>query len=193
MVNLQTIVALNSSAILLLLIVFLNLRVTIHYNSPDNKLFYIMSATTIAQAVIETIAFFIEGVSFTGAYWLNVVVNDLLFINNAVFAYMWVLYVDSKLFDDFKQKKKRHIIMGIPAGIIITASIANLFIPVFFSVDKVTLRYSRTDIYFIPMLSITFYLLYGLFLTLRYRSRNERFLFFSCIDLSGSYCCSDSN
>lgn len=135
MVDLQAIVAFNAAAIILLSIILVNAHSSFHFESTDNRLFLLMIFCTMAQAIIETVSFFTVEVHFSGSYWFNVAISALLFINNAMFAFLWVMYVDMKLFGDVQRLKKRYVIIGIPALIVIILSIVNLFCPVFFSAD----------------------------------------------------------
>ena len=181
MFDVRVVVAFNGAAVLLLAVVLINVRASLQLNPLDQRLFRLMVWCTIAQACIETLSYCIDGLRFPGSYTCIVVINDLLFVNNALFSFLWVLYVDIKLFGDARRLVRRYSVIGLPAMLIIAASFVNLFRPLFFRVDPETLAYIRTDIYFIPMLSSTFYLLYGFALTCKYRSRNNRYLFFPAL------------
>lgn len=181
MFDIRAIVAFNAAAIMLLTVVLLNSRKAIPRDVLDNKLFYLMIAVTMAQAVIETVSFLIVGVRFPGSYWCNVIINDLLYINNTSFAFLWVLYVDAKLFENEKRLKKRYAFVSIPALLIIITSLVNIFVPIFFSVDRITCEYTRSNLYFIPNLVIAFYLTYGFVLACKYKTQNKRYIFFPAL------------
>lgn len=177
-VNLPAVVSLNSSAVVLLIILILNSRSTIHHENLDNKLFFLMVIFSIFQAVIETVSFLITGVDFFWSYWLNVLVNAILFINNAIFLFVWVLYIDYKIFGDATRFKKRYVYVAIPAMIMIVASIINIFVPVFFIVDKITFVYNRTSYFPLSFITVVFYLTYGLILAYKNKNLNHKYIFF---------------
>ena len=66
MIDLQAIVAFNSAAILLMAIVLINSHTSFRLNPLDNKLFRLMVVFTMLQTSIQTLSYFIHGVSFPG-------------------------------------------------------------------------------------------------------------------------------
>lgn len=182
MFNIPAILIANGTAILLLLIIILSLNKPLRHKHGlfEEKIFYAMVILIILQCVIESAVLLMDGKMVSGYHTLLLVLNDILFINNIVFAYSWVVYADYKLFSDMKRIKRIYPFVAIPAIIIIIGSLINLVTPVFFTVDKYNI-YQRTGLYIIPYAVTYFYLAYGMILIYFYRKKVHKYLFLPAI------------
>lgn len=170
----------NGAAILLLLIVLLSSKRPLRHGSLDDRIYYTMVFFTIAQCVIETITFLLDGKLIYGNNMLLLVLSIILCINTIIFAYLWIIYADYKLFADMNRIKRIYPFLSIPAVLTIIACLINLVTPVFFIVDKYNV-YHRTDLYVIPYIFTYFYLAYGTVLIYINRNKVGKYLFLPAI------------
>lgn len=153
----------------------------VRWQLTENKLFMGLSLITVLQALIYTISYFTINRAFPGSYVFNVIINDMLYINNAVFEYLWIIFVYCMMLGNLNKCRKRCIASAIPAVIVIIMSITNLFVPVFFTVDRQTFAYQRLTLYAVPTCITAIYFIYGLIIVFRYKNQNNRYLFFPAI------------
>lgn len=180
MANLPVVFVSNGAAVMMLIILFYSSQRIMKHRFMDEKLFIFMIFSTVFQCVVETATYCIDGVVFTNSRIIALVLNSLLFINNIVFAYVWTLYADYKLFGDTGRLKKKYPLLAVPAVLVTVASIVNLFTPVFFSVDAGNV-YHRTNLYIIPYFFTYLYLLFGVAMVYRFRNKVGRYLFLPAI------------
>ncbi|HHT24188.1 MAG TPA: GGDEF domain-containing protein [Clostridiaceae bacterium] len=182
MFNFPAIYIANGTAIMLLLVILLSSKRPLSHRHGlfEEKIFYAMVILNIMQCLIESAVLFWDGNMGYGYHTLLLVLNDILFINNIVFAYLWVIYVDYKLFTNMKRIKRIYPFVAIPAVLIIIGCLINLVTPVFFAVDEYNI-YQRTDLYIIPYAVTYFYLAYGMILIYLYRKKLHKYLFLPAI------------
>ncbi len=180
MINYPAIYIANGTALLLLLSILLSSKRPLRYGLPDEKVFYAMVILNIAQCLIETVVFLIDGNMAYGYRTLSIVLNTILFINNIIFAFAWTIYLDYKLFADIKRIKRIHPFVAIPAVLTIIGCLINLVTPVFFMVDKFNI-YQRTDLFIVPYAVTYSYLAYGVILIYLYRKKADKYLFLPVI------------
>ncbi|MGI6765743.1 MAG: GGDEF domain-containing protein [Lentihominibacter sp.] len=178
MINFPAIFIANGTAILLLSIILLSLKKPLRHGLLEEKIFYLMVIINILQCLIESSVFFLDGK--IGYHILLLLLNDLLFINNIVFAFLWTVYADHKLFTDIQRIKRIYPFVAIPALIIIIGCLINLVTPVFFVIDEYNI-YHRTDLYIIPYIATYFYMAYGVILIYSYREKVHKYLFLPAI------------
>lgn len=180
MINLPAIYIANGTGILLLFIILLTLKRPPCHGLFEEKVFYAMVGLNILQCLIESAVFFMDGKMAYGNHTLLIVLNDLLFMNNIVFAYSWTMYLDYKLFADIKRIRRIYPFVAIPAALIIIGCAINLATPVFFAVDQNNM-YQRTDLFIVPYAVTYLYLAYGVILAYSYRKKVDKYLFLPVI------------
>lgn len=176
MINLPAILIANGTAILLLLVVLSSLKRPLIHGLLEDKVYYLMVIINILQCLIETIVFFMDGRMIPGYNISLLVLNAILFINTILFAFLWTLYADFKLFEDIRRIKRIYPFVAIPAAGIVICCLVNLWTPVFFSIDQNNI-YQRTDLYIIPYAVTYFYLAYGVILVYANRKKVNKYLF----------------
>ena len=177
MLNMQQILFANGSAMLLLLIVLQSSYRMFDHNMLDSRLMNIMIMIALLQCILETTTFLIDGIVAPALYEVSILLNALTYIGNALFSIVSSMYVDYKLFGDKIRIKKRCTILMIPACIVIVGSLVNLFTPVFFEVNEITYVYKRTELYIIPNIIISLYLVYNTVLVYWYKNKVGKYLF----------------
>ena len=176
MINLPAICIANGTALLLLIVILLSSKRASRHGLFDEKIYYTMVTLNILQCLIESAVFFVDGKMAYGYRTFSIVLNDILFINTIIFACLWAIYVDYKLFADIKRIKRIYLFVAIPAMLIIIGCLINLVTPVFFLVDKYNI-YQRTDLFIVPYVVTYFYLAYGIILIYSYRKKVHKYLF----------------
>ena len=176
MINLPAICIANGTALLLLIVILLSSKRASRHGLFDEKIYYTMVTLNILQCLIESAVFLVDGKMAYGYRTFSIVLNDILFINTIIFACLWAIYVDYKLFADIKRIKRISLFVAIPAMLIIIGCLINLVTPVFFLVDKYNI-YQRTDLFIVPYVVTYFYLAYGVILIYSYRKKVHKYLF----------------
>lgn len=177
--NLEAIIIANGFGVSLMVMLLVCAGKNIHINNLADRIFYAMIWATIMLCTVETSTFCIDGRTFAGAYQLNTILNVMLFATTTTFVYLWILYVDYKLFEDL-ERVKREFILAIPAAIVFVMAILNLFIPVLFRISDDNV-YSRTPLIYVSFAVSFFYLFYAEFLIYRNRKKSNRYLFLPSI------------
>ncbi len=180
MINYPAIYIANGTGIMLLLVILLSIKRPLRHELLDEKIFYSMVTLNILQCFIESIVFLIDGKAGYGYRFLLIALNDILFINNIIFAFSWTMYADYKLFTDMKRIKRIYPFVSIPAMIIIIGCLINLVTPVFFTIDQYNV-YQRTDLFVLPYAVTYFYLAYGAILIYSHRKKVQKYLFLPAI------------
>ena len=135
-----------------------------------------MCRICLTLCILETAGFLWDRKVFWGARQLCIMVNVITYLLSFALAYIWICYVDYRLFNDHVRLQKNYIWAMIPAGIVCLMAVANCFFPVFFGISKENVYY-RTPLFLIPYVVIYGYLTYGVVLTYHYRNKVNRYLF----------------
>ena len=84
-----------------------------HKRALDDALFTLLLWVTFAACIIEPITFFVDGRSHPLFIACSLIANTSLFLFSSVMSFIWILYVDYKLY----QNKERFRRIAIPGGI----------------------------------------------------------------------------
>jgi diguanylate cyclase (GGDEF)-like protein len=174
--NLRAIIIANGFGLTLLVMLLVCSGKNMRRSDLAQKIFYYMIWANMALCIFEAFSFCIDGRSFAGARELNYLLNSLLFSINIIFAYLWTLYVDYKMFEEIGRIKKYYIGMAVPAAAILVMVIANLFTPVLFTVSDDNI-YSRGPLVLAAYFVSFFYLGYSEILIYINRRNTKRYLF----------------
>lgn len=176
MIDLPAVIVANAFAVTQMLMLLLCAGKNMRRNVLSERLFYSMIWATMTLAASECFSFILDGRTFPGAHVLNLICNEFTFSLNIIFCYLWVLYIDYKLFEDIDRIKKRYPLLAIPALVVIIMLIINIFTPVFFDISAHNV-YSRTDLAIVPYVVSFFYLAYAEMLVHTNRHNAKRYLF----------------
>lgn len=155
--NLPEIVIANGIGLGMMVLLWMSSRSTLSKSDLAGRVFLSLIQATALLCILETLSFYIDGKVFPMGCFLNLILNTLLYVLNITFVYLWVIYVDYKLFADYGRIKKNFLKMGIPAIFVIALCVLNLFIPVLFSISPDNI-YTRQPLSSLTYLVSFFYL-----------------------------------
>ena len=177
MINLPAIFIANGLGACLMVIMLLSNHRNVRSGFLDDRLFSQMCLLALFLCLFETVTFCVDGRLFWGAIPLARISNALLFALNAVFSFLWTVYVDYKLFGDLRRLRRVYPYVAIPAGAVCVMAGVNLFANVFFAISPENV-YSRMPLAVLAYIVTYGYLLFGAVMVVRYRRRRaEKYLF----------------
>lgn len=176
-VNLPAVYVANGLGIFLLLAVLLGERRSLRVGARDSGyLFRLMCWLCVALCVLETCGFILEGRLFPSARQMTLFCNTGIFMLAAGIAYIWVCYVDSKLFPDRRQTRLNCPLAAIPAVLVGLMALLNLFIPVLFWITPSN-NYYRESLFLLPWIVMYGYMAWGAIWSYRYQRKADKHLF----------------
>ncbi len=144
----------------------------------EDRIYDGMCAANLVGALFETISFLVDGVGFCGAWQLNFLSNTLCFLGTVTIGFLWSLYVDLRIYRNYKRTSCRARLLCIPWVIEVVAIVANLFgAGVLFSISADNV-YQRGPGAAIGYVSLVFYFAYSIVLVLRSRKDGSNLHFF---------------
>lgn len=163
----QTIFILNLFGIVLLLFLIASRFATRQRRRLGDKFFTALTLITMGASIVEIFSFWIDGKPGVISYWLNLLCNTGLYMANVTGCFVWLLYVDLKLYRDRKRLLKKIPVYAALPGISAIALIVNIFKPFLLYIDSENI-YHRLPLcnvlYFFVMLtgaeSIVIYFIY---------------------------------
>lgn len=170
----------NGIAIVLLMVLMLSTQKATHYSAIGDEILKKMVICNLMQCVVEIIAYNLDGKPGDLFTILLLVVNSFLFMNNILFAYLWTVYADYKIFEDKSRIRNRKLLILLPGIAVITGSVINLFYPLFYKISERNV-YERSGLYVIPYIVTYFYLAYGMYLIWKYRGKAKKYMFMPVI------------
>lgn len=176
-INMPAVLIANGLGACLMVTLLLSKRRNGKMVSMDSRIFDWMCYLCLTLCILETLTFWLDAETFSGARNMNIAANALVFMLDAVFAYSWSVYIDYKLFGDFRRLKKYYIYGAIPAVVVCLMCVGNLFTEVFFWVTLENVYY-RTSLVWITYLVTYCYLSYGAVLVFYYRNQSNKYMFF---------------
>jgi diguanylate cyclase (GGDEF)-like protein len=174
--DLKAIIISNSFGMTLMAMLLVCSRRNVRRGDPAEKIFGWMIWLTAGLCAMEMLSFIIDGKHFFGARQLIYAVNSLLYAVNVAFLYLWVLYIDYKLFEDTARLQKRKMLLAAPGLAVLIMVLVNLFTPVIFSISPDNV-YIRTKLTFVTFAVSFFYLGYSEYVVYTNRNNAQRYLF----------------
>lgn len=175
-VNIPSILISNGLGACLMLAILFSKHRRVRFVTYDGRMFFWMCFLCLVLCVAETTGFLLDGRQFPGARYLITAVNVLPYFFSTLLAFLWICYVDYKLFGQRARLKRLYSFLFIPVGVILVMAGANLFVPVFFQLDANHI-YHRTPLFLFPYIVTYLFLTYGAVLACVYRKRVNKYLF----------------
>ena len=172
MVDLKEVIVANGISMLMmwyLLFCRKKNRSSIHI---EDKLYDGMVVVNFFGALLETIAFVVDGNNFFGSHLINYISNSLCFAGTVTIGLLWCQYVDLHINKNYKKTLYKARFVAIPWAIEIIAIIYNLFKTGFlFTISKDNV-YQRGFGSPLGYITLMIYFAYSIYLT--YYSKKER-------------------
>ncbi len=175
-VNIPAALVANGLGLCLMLAIMLTKRKRVRMVSYDGKIFFWMCRICLGLCALESVAFLVDGQDFSGARSLSIFLNVAIFSSSVIMSYLWICYVDFKLFESHERLRRICPIAALPAVAVCVMILANLFADVFFGVTDTNVYY-RTQLFWIPYAVVYGYMIYGAVLVFLYRKRTNKYLF----------------
>lgn len=137
----------------------------------EDKVYDGIAKVNILGAVAETISFLVDGKSFIGCRQLNYIFNSLCFIGTVSMGLLWCLYVNLRIYRNYKKISEKMAVMMIPWMIEVVMVLGNLIRPgIMFKVSADNV-YQRTGGALAGYITLIIYLAYSLYMV--YHSRKQ--------------------
>ena len=177
MVQMSQIITANVAALVLLMIVKFHMW---NQNKTGRlleiRLLSVMMNLTMAECVLDTLVFWIDGQNFFGARVINYTGNILYYILKVVIAFLWPLFIEYKINSSLTRVKKLATVLAIP---MIACSLLVISAPlngIIFTINEENI-YTRTGYWFlIPSILIFVYVIFGTIKVYLNREKEEKYL-----------------
>ena len=134
----------------------------------EDKVYDGIAKVNILGAVAETISFLVDGKSFIGCRQLNYISNSLCFIGTVSMGLLWCLYVNLRIYRNFKKISEKMAVVMIPWMIEVIMVLGNLIKPgIMFKVSADNV-YQRTGGALAGYITLVIYLAYSLYMAVSY-------------------------
>lgn len=156
----------------------------------EDKVYDGIAKVNILGAVAETISFLVDGKSFIGCRQLNYISNSLCFIGTVSMGLLWCLYVNLRIYRNFKKISEKMAVVMIPWMIEVIMVLGNLIKPgIMFKVSADNV-YQRTGGALAGYITLVIYLAYSLYMVYHSRKQGVNLsyfpvFYFVCICLAG--------
>ena len=131
--NIQEIVIADATAILLMVILLVSRYIVRRHKGTEDKFFSSMVFIGLAAALLEMIAFLIDGKPGLFLKILNVTINHVIYACTTTISIVWLWYVDSCLNNDTRRIRTVFLPFVILWGIFMLMLIPNIWLGYLFS------------------------------------------------------------
>ena len=127
MINIEEILVANGIAILMMCFLLICRRKNREILHMEDKIYDTMVIVNLLGALSETITFMVDGKDLIGGRQINYIFNSLCFIETVSIGLMWCLYVELRIYRNYKRALRRARVVMIPWIVEVIAVIYNLF------------------------------------------------------------------
>ncbi len=175
-INMTAVLIANALAVSLMAMILLGRRKHVRLVTMDGKLYYWMCRICLLFCLLETGSFALSGKDFPFVRPVLIGINTAVFLLIGVITYLWICYVDYKLFEDVERLRRIYPYLAIPSIVICVLTLVNIFTGLFFYIDGDNV-YRRLPLLALPFLVAYGYMTYGAVLAYYYRSKLDKYLF----------------
>ncbi|MBP8593199.1 MAG: GGDEF domain-containing protein [Ruminococcus sp.] len=175
--NLQSIFMTNGVGCVILVILLICSHMVRLRRQGSDKLFTLMIMLTASACVIEPLTFYMDGRALPYGTLLVVLGNSYLYIMNAVVSYLWLVYVDLRMFQNNRRIRSHYVKYAVPALLAVIAVILNFRFQFLFCVDDYQ-RYHRLPLGYAYISITALYLVASLVVRRIYYNKCGRNRFF---------------
>lgn len=169
----------DSIALILLVFTLINSHGKRKIASRDWLILRAMFYVIMILCVADPFTFYLNKVSFAGAYVVDLILNSILFWGISTFAGLWAQFVYLRAYGEEHYLSHRHILIYISLLSVAMDLLifANLFYPVIFRIDSETLEYQRVLPGFIAIYAGCYaYMGAGVFVSDRKKTKRWQYL-----------------
>lgn len=175
--KLQSIFVANGIGCVLLIILLICSYIVRLRRQGSDKLFTIMILLTASSCIIESLTFYIDGKIMPYGTLIVVLCNSYLYIMNAIVSYLWLVYVDLRMYQNNRRIRSHYVRYAIPSVFAIIAVILNFRFQFLFAVDDQQ-RYVRLPLGYAFVGVTVFYLIASIIVRAVYYRKWGRKRFF---------------
>ncbi len=125
--DLREITIVNGIAVLMMVFLLFTRNKNRESLHQEDKLYDSMVIITILGAIVETIAYFFDGVFTVNAIFISYLCNTLVFLGIVSIALLWCAYVDLRIYRNYTRTKDKFKYLFIPWAIEVILLIINCF------------------------------------------------------------------
>ncbi len=144
-----------------------------------------MCAICLVGAVLETISFLIDGADILGGRQISYLANSLCFLGTVSIGFLWSLYVDLRIYGNYKRTSRRAPFLCVPWLVEVIVIFVNLFGNGFLFTVSADNLYARGPGATIGYVSLMIYFAYSVILTIRSREDANNLHFFPVLYFVG--------
>lgn len=133
--NLQSIIVTNGVGCVILVILMICSHMVRLRRQGSDKLFTLMIVLTASACIVEPLTFFIDGRDFMFSRILSILCNSYLYVMNVIVSYLWLVYVDLKMFQNNRRIRTHYVKYAIPGFIALLLVLLNLRYDFLFYID----------------------------------------------------------
>lgn len=133
--NFQAILVANLTGFVLILFLAVSRRISRRKKDTEESAFVWMTRLVLIACLVEPLTFAVDGIHSPVAYWINMLGNTYLYYANGIGAFLWIMYIDLKMFHDRSRLKRIYYKLSVPVSLMLLALLFNLRFHYFFYVD----------------------------------------------------------
>lgn len=180
----------NGMAVLMMCYLLTCRRINRENFHTEDKIYDAIAIVNILGALSETIAFIVDGKIFSGSIMINYIFNSLCFIGTVSMGLLWCLYVELRIYRNYKRTFQKTMTMIMPWIVEFIIVVLNFVRPGIMFIISDHNEYQRTGGSLVAYIAVIIYLAYSIYLV--YHSRNQGVnlsyfpvMFLVCLCLSG--------
>ena len=155
----------------------------------EDKIYDGIALVNILGALSETVAFLIDGKSFIGSRQINYAVNSLCFIGTVSMSLLWCLYVELRIYRNYKRIFKKVRVVMFPCIVEVIMVLCNLpGTGIMFKISKENV-YQRTAGSLVGYISLILYFAYSIYLVYHSKKQGVNVNFFPVFTESHRHGC----
>ncbi len=135
MPNLEAIIITNCIGIAIVVLTLVSSVETRRSKTLDTRLLTVMLLMIAGSCFMEALSYVVDGKTWTGARALGMLSNTWLYLSNPIFASIWCLYVDYRMYQSLNRLKRFRPLVMLTAFICLTI-IGNIFGGYLFIIDE---------------------------------------------------------
>ena len=134
--NLQSIFITNGIGCTILIILLISSHHIRKRRMLGDRLFSAMILLNISACVTESLSFFIDGKTFPFPYAAIMISDMYLYVVNIVISFIWLIYVDLRLYGDVSRLKKYYVKAALPSVAALIILLLNVRFRLIFYIDE---------------------------------------------------------